>query len=58
MMIRIRQEIRQEICLIGGKFCEAGGRIYYANPYDNDSLYVTDDKLQKSTKLHGDTVSI
>ena len=43
--------------LNGGKFCEADGRIYYANPYDNDSLYVTDDKLQKSTKLHGDTVS-
>lgn len=43
--------------LNGGKFCEADGRIYYADPYDNDSLYVTDDKLQKSTKLHGDTVS-
>ena len=43
--------------LNGGRFCEKGDSIYYANPNDDNSLYVMKDDLTKSKKLHSDSVS-
>ncbi|MCH5267013.1 MAG: DUF5050 domain-containing protein [Lachnospiraceae bacterium] len=43
--------------LNGGRFCESGDSIYFANPYDDNSLYVMNSDLKKIKKLHSDSVS-
>lgn len=41
----------------GGLFCEYEGSVYFANPYDDNSLYKMDLDGSNVEKLHGDTVS-
>lgn len=43
--------------LNGGLFAEAGDTIYFANPYDQNTLYSMDQNLEKVTRLNGDNVS-
>lgn len=43
--------------LNGGRFCESDGNIYFANPKDDNSLYVMTNQLKNMKKLHGDSVS-
>ena len=43
--------------LNGGLFCESDGSIYFANPYDQNTLYVMDDDLTDSKQLSKDNVS-
>lgn len=40
-----------------GKFCEHKGRIYFANPYDNNCLYSMKNDCTDLKKLSNDTVS-
>lgn len=40
--------------LNGGLFAESGDTIYFANPYDQNSLYSMDKKLSHVKKLHDD----
>ncbi len=37
----------------GGTFCEADGKIYFANPYDENTLYKMNSDLTDITKLSG-----
>lgn len=39
-----------------GMFCEYDGRIYFANPYDNNSLYSMNPDCTKIKKLNSDSV--
>ncbi|MCX4325755.1 MAG: DUF5050 domain-containing protein [Lachnospiraceae bacterium] len=43
--------------LNGGLFCENEGKIYFANPYDENKLYSMDDDLSNVKKLVDDRVS-
>ena len=43
--------------LNGGLFAESGDTIYFANPYDQNSLYSMDKKLSHVKKLHDDYTS-
>lgn len=43
--------------LNGGRFCESDDYIYFANPKDDNSLYVMNKDLDNMKKLHGDSVS-
>lgn len=39
-----------------GMFCEYNGKLYFANPYDKDRLYVMDSDCNNIKKLNSDTV--
>lgn len=41
----------------GGLFCEYNGRIYFANPYDDNKLYVMDSDCSNAKKLNDDSVA-
>lgn len=41
----------------GGYFCEADGRVYFANAYDNYGLYSMNPDESEMTKLSGNSVS-
>ncbi|MDO5403802.1 MAG: DUF5050 domain-containing protein, partial [Eubacteriales bacterium] len=41
----------------GGLFCEYNGKIYFANPYDNNYLYVMDSDCTNARKLNSDSVA-
>ncbi len=41
----------------GGLFCEYNGKIYFANPYDDDRLYVMNSDCSDAKKLNEDTVA-
>jgi hypothetical protein len=43
--------------LNGGLFTKSGSKIYFANPYDDNSLYSMDLKLGNATKIYDDYVS-
>lgn len=43
--------------LNGGLFCECDGSIYFANPYDQNTLYVMDDDLTDAKQINKDNVS-
>ncbi len=43
--------------LNSGLFCENGGKIYFANPYDDNKLYCMDSDLSNPKKLSDDRVS-
>lgn len=43
--------------LNGGFFAENGNTIYFANPYDQNTLYSMNQDLKKIKKLNGDNVS-
>lgn len=40
-----------------GKFCEYNGKVYFSNPYDNDTLYVMNPDGSKMKKLLNSSVS-
>ena len=42
--------------LNGGLFTQADGRIYFANPYDKNSLYSMDENLTQVKKIYNDYV--
>lgn len=41
----------------GGLFCESGGKIYFANPYDKDRLYVMNSDCTDAKKLNDDCIA-
>lgn len=41
----------------GGLFCEYDGKIYFANPYDNNYLYVMNSDCTEARKLNEDSVA-
>ena len=41
----------------GGLFCEYDGKIYFANPNDNNKLYVMNSDCTSITKLSEDSVA-
>lgn len=41
----------------GGLFCEYNGKIYFANPYDNNYLYSMDSDCTNAKKLNSDSVA-
>lgn len=41
----------------GGLFCEYDGRIYFANPYDNNKLYSMNSDCSDAKKLNDDSVA-
>lgn len=41
----------------GGLFCEYNGKIYFANPYDNNFLYVMNSDCTDAKKLNTDSVA-
>ena len=43
--------------LNGGLFCENEGKIYFANPYDENKLYCMDNDLSNAKKLIDDRAS-
>ncbi len=43
--------------LNGGLFSESDGKIYFANPYDQNTLYVMDENFENVEKLSDDNVS-
>lgn len=43
--------------LNGGRFCESGETIYFSNPYDENTLYSVDAKLEKVKQICEDQVS-
>ncbi len=43
--------------LNGGLFCEDDGKIYFANPYDQNTLYSMDTDLTNAKKIFDDNVS-
>lgn len=43
--------------LNGGLFCEDDGKIYFANPYDQNTLYVMDTDLTNPEQISDDNVS-
>lgn len=43
--------------LNGGLFCEYNGKIYFANPYDHNYLYVMDSDCSNARMLNSDSVA-